>query len=116
MASDLYDVIVIGGGPTGSTLGSFLAMAGQRVLLLEHETFPRHQIGESLLPATVHGVCRMLGVFDEMKYFNMMAEDLDKALRDRRLPARRIADDAENDGACHVVLPPLPRAPIRRER
>ncbi|MEA2695251.1 MAG: FAD-dependent halogenase [Acidobacteriota bacterium] len=67
MSSDHYDVIVIGGGPTGSTLGSFLAMAGHQVLLLEHESFPRHQIGESLLPATVHGICRLLGVFDEIE-------------------------------------------------
>jgi halogenation protein CepH len=42
-------------------------MAGHRVLLLEQETFPRHQIGESLLPATVHGICRLLGVFDEVE-------------------------------------------------
>src|SRR5689334_9318534 len=62
-----YDLIVIGGGPTGSTLASFTAMAGYRVLLLEREAFPRHQIGESLLPATIHGICRMLGVFDEIE-------------------------------------------------
>jgi halogenation protein CepH len=36
------------------------------VLVLEKETFPRYQIGESLLPATVHGVCRMTGVTDEL--------------------------------------------------
>jgi halogenation protein CepH len=31
------------------------------VLLLEKERFPRHQIGESLLPSTVHGICRLIG-------------------------------------------------------
>ena len=67
MSGDHYDLIVIGGGPTGSTLAAFTAMAGHRVLLLERETFPRHQIGESLLPATVHGICRMLGIFDEVE-------------------------------------------------
>jgi halogenation protein CepH len=67
MSGDEYDLIVIGGGPTGSTLASFTAMAGHRVLLLERETFPRHQVGESLLPATVHGICRMLGVFDQLE-------------------------------------------------
>jgi halogenation protein CepH len=41
-------------------------MRGHRVLLLEKETFPRYQIGESLLPSTVHGICRMLGVADEI--------------------------------------------------
>jgi halogenation protein CepH len=67
VSGDQYDLIVVGGGPTGSTLASFTAMAGHRVLLLERESFPRHQIGESLLPATVHGICRMLGVLDEIE-------------------------------------------------
>ena len=67
MSEGHYDLIVAGGGPTGSTLASFTAMAGYRVLLLEREEFPRHQIGESLLPATIHGICRMLGVLDEVE-------------------------------------------------
>jgi halogenation protein CepH len=67
MSGSQYDLIVVGGGPTGSSLASFTAMAGHRVLLLERETFPRHQIGESLLPATVHGICRLLGVFEEVE-------------------------------------------------
>jgi len=37
------------------------------VVLLEKERFPRYQIGESLLPATVHGVCRLLEVTDELE-------------------------------------------------
>ncbi len=60
------DVIVVGGGPGGSTLATLVAMQGNRVILLEKEEFPRWQIGESLLPATVHGVCRLLGVSDEL--------------------------------------------------
>lgn len=62
-----FDVIVIGGGPAGSTLASFVAMKGHRVLLLEQERFPRHQIGESLLPSTVHGICALLGLSDELR-------------------------------------------------
>src|SRR5688572_23106395 len=61
-----YDVIVVGGGPAGSTAATVVAMRGHRVLLLERDTFPRYQIGESLLPATVHGLCRILGVADEV--------------------------------------------------
>jgi flavin-dependent dehydrogenase len=45
-----FDVIVIGGGPGGSTAGTVLATAGHRVLLLEKDRFPRFHIGESLLP------------------------------------------------------------------
>jgi len=48
-ATPLYDTIIVGGGPGGSTGGAFLGKAGQRVLLLEREVFPRFHIGESLL-------------------------------------------------------------------
>ncbi|MER5337025.1 tryptophan 7-halogenase [Micromonospora sp. NPDC002717] len=61
-----YDLIVVGGGPAGSTAATLVAMQGHRVLLLEKETFPRYQIGESLLPATIHGICRLTGVTDEL--------------------------------------------------
>ncbi len=45
-----YDVIVIGGGPAGSTAAAVLAAKGRRVVLLEKEKFPRYHIGESLCP------------------------------------------------------------------
>lgn len=61
-----YDLVVVGGGPSGCTLATLVAMRGGRVLLIERERFPRYQIGESLLPATVHGVCRMLGVHERL--------------------------------------------------
>jgi flavin-dependent dehydrogenase len=48
-----YDVIVIGGGPSGSTVAARLAQRGRRVLLLEKEHFPRFHIGESLLPCSM---------------------------------------------------------------
>lgn len=44
------DVIVIGAGPAGSVAGAMLARQGLKVLTLEAGTFPRFQIGESLLP------------------------------------------------------------------
>jgi flavin-dependent dehydrogenase len=49
----VHDVIVVGGGPAGSTTAAFLARAGRRVVLFEREAFPRFHVGESLLPATL---------------------------------------------------------------
>ena len=54
-----YDAVVIGCGPGGSSVATFLARAGKRVLALEKEIFPRFHIGESLLP------CNM-PIFEEM--------------------------------------------------
>jgi halogenation protein CepH len=64
--SEHTDVVVTGGGPAGSTLATLVAMRGHKVILLEKQKFPRWQIGESLLPSTVHGVCRLTGVADEL--------------------------------------------------
>jgi flavin-dependent dehydrogenase len=44
------EVLIVGGGPAGSTAANFLAQKGHDVLLLEKEVFPRFHIGESLLP------------------------------------------------------------------
>lgn len=48
-----YDVLVIGGGPSGSTVATRLAQRGRRVALFEKERFPRFHIGESLLPCSM---------------------------------------------------------------
>ena len=47
------DVLIIGGGPGGSTAATMLARKGHQVLLLERAHFPRHHIGESLLPSSM---------------------------------------------------------------
>ena len=45
-----FDVIIIGGGPAGSTAAMLLARAGVKVIVLEKAQFPRFHLGESLLP------------------------------------------------------------------
>lgn len=63
----MRDVIVIGGGPAGSTAATLLAQQGFRVTLLERERFPRFQIGESLLPYN-NDLFQRLGVLDELEH------------------------------------------------
>ncbi|MBS2545922.1 tryptophan 7-halogenase [Catenulispora sp. NL8] len=65
MAADEYDVIVVGGGPAGSTVGSVLTRAGHSVLLFEKEQFPRDHVGESMLPFC-YPLFDDLGVRDEL--------------------------------------------------
>ena len=61
-----HDVIVIGGGPAGSTSATWLARQGHKVLLLEREKFPREHVGESLLPFC-YPLLEDLGVLEQLK-------------------------------------------------
>ena len=46
-----YDVVVVGGGPAGSTTATYLAMKGYHVAVFDKEKHPRYRVGESLLPS-----------------------------------------------------------------
>jgi flavin-dependent dehydrogenase len=61
-----HDVVVLGGGPAGSTVATLMASAGHDVVVIEKEHFPRFHIGESLLPATVN-IFERLGVHEPIR-------------------------------------------------
>lgn len=69
-AASECDVVVIGGGPAGSTAATLLAQKGHRVVLVEKDEHPRFHIGESLLPANLPLFAR-LGVADEVAAIGM---------------------------------------------
>jgi flavin-dependent dehydrogenase len=60
------DVVVIGGGPAGSTVSTLLAQQGVKVELFERERFPRFHIGESLIPET-YWVLKRLNMLPKMQ-------------------------------------------------
>ncbi len=60
------DVLILGGGPAGSTAGTLLAQAGIQSVIVEGERFPRFHVGESLLPHTLPLFDR-LGVHDTVR-------------------------------------------------
>ena len=57
---------MIGGGPAGATVSTLLAQQGHRVLLLERSRFPRHHIGESLMPQT-YWTLQRLGMLPKLE-------------------------------------------------
>jgi flavin-dependent dehydrogenase len=64
------DVLVVGGGPAGATIGALLAERGRDVAVLEKAHHPRFHIGESLLPANV-ALLDQLGVRDQVERIGM---------------------------------------------
>jgi flavin-dependent dehydrogenase len=62
----VHDVIVIGGGPAGSTAAFRAAAHGLDVMLLEQTTHPRFHVGESLLPRNI-SLIRDLGLADKLR-------------------------------------------------
>jgi FADH2-dependent halogenase len=71
--SNTWDVIIIGGGPAGSSAACTLRKAGRKVLVLEKEKFPRFHIGESLLPYN-RPIFDELGVWSKIQAAGFMVK------------------------------------------
>ena len=67
------DVLVIGGGPAGSSAATHLAKAGIDVILFERAVFPRNQVGESLIPH-IWKFTDMTGVSDKIREEGFLAK------------------------------------------
>lgn len=67
------DVVVIGGGPGGSTIATLLQEKGWRVVLLEKDRHPRFHIGESLLPMNLP-ILERLGVLEQVRAIGVVKQ------------------------------------------
>ena len=77
------DILVIGGGPGGSTVAALLADRGWSVLLLEKERHPRFHIGESLLPMNMP-ILERLGVLEQVRAIGVLKLGADFPVEDGR--------------------------------
>ena len=66
MNTNTFDVIVMGGGPAGSSVAGMLSREGRKVILFEKEIFPRHHIGESLMTDT-YWTFQRLGLLEKLR-------------------------------------------------
>ena len=70
MTVNQFDVLIVGGGPAGSTIAALLAQRGENVVLIEKDVHPRFHIGESLLPMNVP-LFEELGVKEQIDRIGM---------------------------------------------
>lgn len=75
------DVLVIGGGPAGTTAATLLARQGRSVLLLEKDAHPRFHIGESLLPMNLP-ILERLGVLEQVRAMGVLKLGADFPVHD----------------------------------
>ena len=62
-----FDVGIIGGGPAGGALGSYLGKAGVKAIIFERDLFPRPHVGESLVPSSTR-------VFKDLDFLPVMEQ------------------------------------------
>ena len=72
MSRPHYDVVCVGAGPAGSTLGFYMSKMGRKILLLEKATFPRDKICGDALCKTGIEIIHEMGVYEQLKKENKM--------------------------------------------
>ncbi len=66
-----FDVIIIGGGPAGATMGALLGMSGYNAIILEKDIHPRDHVGESITPST-NPIFKRIGFLEKIEDFGFV--------------------------------------------
>ena len=108
--STLYDVIVVGAGPGGSSAATFLARQGITTLLLDKSSFPRDKVcGDGLTPQAVYWLDR-LGCADEVLAADQRLHQVRRHLHQQRACAdRRVSRRHDLSRLRHPARPPALR-------
>ena len=95
------DVLVIGGGPAGSSIATSLSQAGIDVVVLERVSFPRNQVGESLIPH-IWKFTDLLGVSDKIKKEGFLAKAGGVTVWNKKIHQILFSDFGYSEPGLHV--------------
>lgn len=105
-------ILVVGGGPSGSYVAACLAREGFHVVILEAAAFPRYHIGERLLPSVRHHL-RFIGAEDKVDSFGFLKKP-GAAIKFNRFKLEAYTDFmamGPNNHSWNVVLHPISNRP-----
>ncbi len=111
-----YDVIIIGGGPGGSSAAIYLRQKGYTVVLFEKEIFPRDHVGESLIPFTYFHL-KAMGVLDDLIPFTTKKPGVNFVDKDGIRQSVWCFDRIMKDGAemsMHTLRAPFDHVLLKR--
>ena len=104
----LYDAIIVGAGPAGTSAAIHLAMRGACVLLAEQKQFPRAKLCGEFISPECFGHFRRLGVMDEMRAAGgvQLAETIFYGLQGRslRVPSEWLASGERAFGLSRAAM------------
>ena len=104
-------VLVIGGGPAGSTAATLLAREGFDVTLVERDVFPRYHIGESLLPSCLE-ILELTGALEKIEAYGFLTTDSAEPVKTYHRKAMPVILTAEAD--CDLWLSGAPWEEVKQ--
>ena len=100
----VYDVIVVGAGPGGSSTAKWLAEKGASVLLLDKAEFPRDKVcGDGLTPQAIYWLDRLGCAVEVLGLANACITSCDLYINGSRILTGRFPQDGPYPGFCTLL-------------